>query len=709
MINNNSLCRELILCTLILVSLPLFAETVTQSLSNIELQNTIKYTESLTQVPMLERELIMRKSKVFFVKLSPNGESIAFLKKEGKERTKLASFWLYNIKEMTFKKLFSFRNIADIKWSSDSKKIFIAVPEGIAVSHVYANASPFIIKRLEPELREQWIGVDDNLPASVLVQVWDRKNRQFVIERIQSDGKSKKIYRAEQYLLNFITDNQGNPSLVTDINRAEDSQGEKFIFDISSTKRDLIWTCKWDDGCRAYFHDKKNQRLLLSTNKNANLKRLVWVDLKTKKLSPIHEDPLAVSDINSMSWAFDVDNNSVKPLLFSYHGDNRRRYGANKIIQEHINEIEKSIDSDYMIVSPPVIDSIHKVSWLIHDRSSKKRISHFYIYNPKTRKVSQPLMEFIDKVNDDIDIIDEQHVAPTFPVHYRSSDGFNLQGYVTIPPGVKLAEAPLVTKVHGGPYSRVKNNYESSAQTLANRGYIVFQPNFRSSTGFGKAYRSSILRDFGDGRVQQDIIEGVEYLVSQGIGDKERLGIVGHSFGGFSVLGAMAFTPELFQVGFAGAPPDDIGRSVQFYKRFIRKQRSEMDEYIFKISIVDWNDKKAVAANTKKSPSAKIHKITKPLVIWAGKNDGRVFVVDVKDYVLRLEELNKKVTLFVDPKAKHSPASKVGLLAYLYLMEKTLADNLGGKTQPLDAIKDQQLIRYLKKNMLVDYNDMTPQ
>jgi dipeptidyl aminopeptidase/acylaminoacyl peptidase len=73
----------------------------------------------------------------------------------------------------------------------------------------------------------------------------------------------------------------------------------------------------------------------------------------------------------------------------------------------------------------------------------------------------------------------------------------------------------------------------------------------------------SAKQDFGDGRVQQDIIDGMEYVLSQGIGDRQKLAMYGHSFGGFSTLAALAFTPNLFKVGIAGAPPTDLAQSVK--------------------------------------------------------------------------------------------------------------------------------------------------
>src|SRR5690606_11914060 len=137
------------------------------------------------------------------------------------------------------------------------------------------------------------------------------------------------------------------------------------------------------------------------------------------------------------------------------------------------------------------------------------------------------------------------------PLQYRAGDGLMIHGYVSLPKGRALRDTPLIALVHGGPVGRIDSNYADTTQLLVNRGYIVFEPNFRISTGYGMAYTAAANRDFGNGIVQQDILDGVDYLLSQGIGDAQQLAIVGASFGGFAVLTGFAYTPDKFKVGIA--------------------------------------------------------------------------------------------------------------------------------------------------------------
>ena len=169
-------------------------------------------------------------------------------------------------------------------------------------------------------------------------------------------------------------------------------------------------------------------------------------------------------------------------------------------------------------------------------------------------------------------------------------------------------EVPLVVVPHGGPWSRVKGHYSSIIQFLANRGYAVFEPNFRSSTGMGRHYVLSANKDFGDGIVQQDIIDGMRYVLSKGIGDPNKLAMFGHSFGGFSTLAALAFTPNLFKVGIAGAPPSDLANSI---KQLSDNQQNDEDKIrqirLMKLG-VDLNDQQDLQRLSAQSPDANWHK-----------------------------------------------------------------------------------------------------
>src|SRR5439155_1416028 len=154
--------------------------------------------------------------------------------------------------------------------------------------------------------------------------------------------------------------------------------------------------------------------------------------------------------------------------------------------------------------------------------------------------------------------------AAMHPVSYRARDGKLLHGYVLLPSGIAPGTAPLIAWLHGGPITRTYDRYEASMQLLVNRGYAVFVPNFRASTGYGLDYVLSAHGDVGNGRVLADIIDGLDFLLAQGIGDRDRQAVMGMSFGGYASLLALSHHPARVRFAFAGAPPTEYGWSKQW-------------------------------------------------------------------------------------------------------------------------------------------------
>ena len=232
-------------------------------------------------------------------------------------------------------------------------------------------------------------------------------------------------------------------------------------------------------------------------------------------------------------------------------------------------------------------------------------------------------------------------------------------------------------------------------QFLANRGYAVFEPNFRGSTGYGLAYLRAARGEFGDGRVHRDLVDGVHHLLELGVGDRHRVAVAGHSFGGFSALGAVIFSPELFRAAVASAPPIDLVRAAR-----------DLDEDggiggmpvkpLLRDVLVDLDDPAAVAALQRRSPEANLARTARPLLVLAGGRDEKVQLADVEHYVAALDELGKDVSLLVDPRSGHSLERDVQRRALLFLLERFLGHQLGVASP---SRPDPLLAAYLQRNL----------
>jgi dipeptidyl aminopeptidase/acylaminoacyl peptidase len=136
---------------------------------------------------------------------------------------------------------------------------------------------------------------------------------------------------------------------------------------------------------------------------------------------------------------------------------------------------------------------------------------------------------------------------------YKARDGLDIPAFITLPPGKAPKALPLVVMPHGGPNERDMIGFDWWAQFLANRGYAVFQPNYRGSTGYGLKFKAAGDLQWGR-KMQDDITDGVKKLIEDGTVDPRRICIVGASYGGYAALAGAAFSPDLYAcaVSFAG-------------------------------------------------------------------------------------------------------------------------------------------------------------
>jgi dipeptidyl aminopeptidase/acylaminoacyl peptidase len=131
-------------------------------------------------------------------------------------------------------------------------------------------------------------------------------------------------------------------------------------------------------------------------------------------------------------------------------------------------------------------------------------------------------------------------------ITYKARDGTEIPAYLTAPPGYSGgAPLPLVVMPHGGPAARDYFEFDWLPQFVASRGYLVLQPQFRGSTGFGEKFREAGIHQWG-GLMQDDVTDGVKAMIDQHLADPHRVCILGGSYGGYAALAGAAFTPDLY-------------------------------------------------------------------------------------------------------------------------------------------------------------------
>ena len=200
---------------------------------------------------------------------------------------------------------------------------------------------------------------------------------------------------------------------------------------------------------------------------------------------------------------------------------------------------------------------------------------------------------------------------------YAARDGTMIPAYITRPAG----DGPMPTVIlpHGGPESRDIGGYDFYAHFLASRGYVVLQPNFRGSSGFGHDWTLAGYGAWGEGVMQEDVNDGAMRLVEAGIADPDRICIVGHSYGGYSALAGAAFTPDLYSCAAAIAPVSDL-QELYEYIRDRYGYRSWLREASLELFLGEQTDSQGRTLR-RLSPRRQAGDITIPILLIHGNED----------------------------------------------------------------------------------------
>lgn len=247
----------------------------------------------------------------------------------------------------------------------------------------------------------------------------------------------------------------------------------------------------------------------------------------------------------------------------------------------------------------------------------------FYVQsptNPGSFHVLDASAKALTDVGERFPNIPASELGQTKPYKYTSRDGTRIPGYLTLPPGKNSAKnLPLVVYPHGGPEARDYISYNRRVQMFANRGYAVFQPNFRGSSGYGKAFTEAGHRQWGK-RMQDDVTDGVKALIADGTVDAKRICIVGHSYGGYAALAGGAYTPELYKCIVSIAGVSDLKEMLKW-----EKKEADADSYVYKLWVKRMGNPETDAADlAASSPALQASRFTAPVLLIHGTADNIV-------------------------------------------------------------------------------------
>ncbi len=348
----------------------------------------------------------------------------------------------------------------------------------------------------------------------------------------------------------------------------------------------------------------KNPDILYVSAPNGDKKALFQFDLKKKKLGrmifahPTYDVPAGPPI---------VSDKTDKVIGVRYEAERSQVYWFNKDYQQYQAMIDKSLPG----MANDIKNWSRSEDLILFHSHSEKTIGSYYLLDISNKK--KPKME---KLLDLAGWIDPQKMSPMKSIKYTARDGLVIHAFLTIPNGSDGKNLPLIVHPHGGPSARDYWGWNADVQFLANRGYAVFQPNFRGSTGYGTKLLTSGYREWG-GAMQNDITDGVKHLIDEGIVDPKRVGIYGASYGGYATMAGLCFTPELYRCGINYVGVTDIDLILKEYP-LPKKINDAIDAVMIadRKKDKDWIKRRSIQNN--------IDKVRAPVLMAYGMKDWRV-------------------------------------------------------------------------------------
>ena len=620
--------------------------------------------------PLIDRELLFGDPEITGAQISPDGRFISFVKPfKG-----VLNVWV-KAKAEPFEAARPLtadaRPVRSYFWSRDGKYVLYSQDKGGDENfHVYAvdpTAAPDSVtgapqaKDLTPgaKVRASVRSLPRATPDVLVIQTNERDPEANDVYRLViSTGARTMSFKNTTNLDGFTFDPQGKVRVVSKLNES----GGTVISRVDGETSTQIYECAADEQCSVEALHPDGEHAYLSTNKGTvDLTRLTLLDLKTGAEVLVEEDPEKQVDFAGAI----VSEHTDELLATVYLGDKVRLYPKTARFAQDYAAIRKVLpDVQLGFVSGTADEG----SWLI-EATADVDPGATYLYEHDSGKV-----ELLFRSRPKLPVEQLAHMRPE---RITTRDGLTMTAYLTRPLGDDgNTLRPAIVLVHGGPWGRDLWGYDALAQFLANRGYVVLQPNFRASTGYGKRFLNLGNRQWGTGTMQHDLTDAAKWLVDQKLADPKRLAIMGGSYGGYATLAGLAFTPEIYAAGVDIVGPSNLTTLLNSIPPYWAPMRK-----MFSIRMGDLSVAADVERLKAQSPLFSADKISAPLLVIQGQNDPRVHRAESDQIVCALVAGGHPVGYLVAPDEGHGFRGRLNRLAMMVEIERFLAKHLGGRAQ----------------------------
>lgn len=603
---------------------------------------------------LVQMEDFFKNPEKFTFRISPDGEYLAF-RAPYKNRMnifvqKLGEDSAIRITEETE------RDIDNLLWGNNDRILYIKDFGGDENYHIVGvDKNGGNIQDLTPfdKVRVNIVDELDDNDEEILIEM-NKRNPEFFDAYLLdvSTGELKMAAENPGNISVWIPDHDGK------IRAALTTDGVNTSLLYRKTETDsfkAIVTTNFRETLIPFMFTPDNKNLYVATNLGRDKMVLAVYDPDSaKEVEVIYENPEV--DISEIIYS------PKRKILTSviYETDQPHYKFIDKETEDMYNQIKKELP-DYTI-SFTKHDKEENIFLLI--AYSDKQPGKYYYFDKKNNKLN-----FLHETQP---WIKEDNMATTKPITYITRDSVKINGYLTLPKGLKPKNLPVVVNPHGGPWARDTWGFNPEVQFLANRGYAVLQMNFRGSTGYGKKFWEMSFKQWGR-TMQNDITDGVMYLINEEIADSNRIAIYGGSYGGYATLAGITVTPDLY-----AAAIDYVGVSNMFtFMKTIPPYWKPFLEMMYEMVGDPVKDSLLLA---EVSPAFHVDRIKTPLLVAQGANDPRVNKDESDQIVKALKERGVDVEYIVKDNEGHGFANEENRFDLYRAMEKFLDTHLNKTT-----------------------------
>ena len=582
--------------------------------------------------------------------LSPSGELIGFLKpvdhrlnvwvqpKSGGEAKQITS-----VKD---------RDIRGFFWKGDKYLLYLKDNEGDENYHIYvAQSDGSGTRDLTPfeGVRAEMIDDLEDDATDLIIGLNKRNKEVFDAYRLNIEtGDLKLIAENPGNISSWITDHAGN------IRVATTTDGVNTTLLYRKTEQDAwkpVITTSFKETFAPQFFTFDNKALYGVSNIGRDKAAIVEFDPETGKETKVLFDHPEV-DVSDLHYS--KKRKVITSATYTTWKEERRFFDP--VTEQLYTSLEHKLPGyDVYVVSSNKAEDTFIVR-TITDRS----LGSFYLYESNSGTLT--------KLADRNPWLKEEQLAEMKPIEYKSRDGLVIHAYLTLPKGKPSKDLPIVVNPHGGPWVRDEWGFNPEVQFLANRGFGVLQMNFRGSTGYGRKFWEAGFKQWGQS-MQDDITDGVKWLIDQGVADPKRVAIYGGSYGGYAVLEGLTKTPDLYAAGV-----DYVGVSNLF--TFMKTVPPYWKPFLDMMYEMVGNPEKDKALFEKNSPALNADKIKAPLFVAQGAKDPRVNIDESNQIVDALKKRGIDVEYMVKENEGHGFRNEENRFSFYEAMESFLAKYL---------------------------------